>query len=375
MEAIGTLAGGVAHDFNNILAGILGGLSLLELDLGDRMQRQADIREMKSLVERGADLAKQLLGFGHRGKYDARPLDLAQVTRQTGTMFSRTRRDVTLQYDFAQDLKAVLMDHTQLEQILLNLFVNAGQAMPRGGRILLRAENVLLSKEQTEIQGAKPGPFVKLVVADTGAGMDAATQERIFEPFFTTKPAGQGSGLGLASVYGIVKNHGGMITVESAPGNGATFTIFLPSTDQPVEARRGSVPAPAPAGQGVILVVDDEEQLLRMGARMLEALGYEAMTACCGEEALEVVRKHKGRLTLVILDMTMPGMSGAATFDALRQIAPDLKVLLASGFSVEGQAQALLSRGANGFLQKPFDVSALAAKLKTLELWAPESPR
>ena len=365
MEAIGTLAGGVAHDFNNILGGVLGGLSLLEMELADRGVASADIENMKALVQRGADLAKQLLGFARRGRYDAKPLDLERVVRETGAMFGRSRPDVTLHYDFAPGLDAVLMDHTQLEQVLLNLFLNAGQAMPAGGPVLVSAGNTALTESEAAALQVEPGPFVRLVVADSGTGMDSATKARIFEPFFTTKPAGHGSGLGLASTYGIVRNHGGAISVESEPGKGAAFTILVPATDERVADTRmpGAVHH---EGTGTILVVDDEAPLRAICTRLLERMGYQVLTADGGRAALELLEAHQDRISLVILDLTMPGMSGAETFEAIRRMAPDQKVLLASGFSAEGQAKDLLDRGCNGFIQKPFDLGALTAKLREL---------
>ncbi len=363
LEAIGTLAGGVAHDFNNILAGILGWLSVLELGPGSAEATQEDIREVKGLVERGAVLAKQLLGFARRGKYDVRPLDLAKVAAETGTLFGRTRPDVALDLDLPPGLPPVLMDHVQLEQVLLNLFVNAGQAMPDGGRIRVTAEPVSLEAATAGNAEVGPGRYLRLRVTDSGAGMDATTRARIFEPFFTTKGMGKGTGLGLASVYGIVKNHGGAIEVESAPGQGTTFTLLLPTA---VEAAPRAAPAaenPRSPGRGTLLVVDDESAVLRMNARLLEGLGYVVLTASGGREAVELVRQHGTAISLVILDMTMPEMSGSQTFDALRDLNPDLKVLLASGYSVQGKAQQILDRGCNGFIQKPFDTTTLSAKL------------
>ena len=269
LESIGTFAGGIAHDFNNILGGILGGLSLLDLELGEANAHHDDILEMEALVERGAELTRQLLGFARRGKYDVRPLDLARVVRKTIAIFGRTRLDITVQIDVAPGLQAVLMDHSQLEQVLMNLFVNAGQAMGEGGRLIVSAENAVRSREEVAPYGAEPGRFVKLVVADTGVGMDAATLARIFEPFFTTKGPGQGTGLGLASVYGITKSHGGFITVESEVGRGTSFTLFLPATDRPTAPRMPSRRRRSSRGNGTILVVDDEEQILKVYAGLL----------------------------------------------------------------------------------------------------------
>jgi signal transduction histidine kinase len=368
MEALGTLAGGVAHDFNNILGGVLGGLSLLENELGDAASapQREYLREMKALVKRGAELTRELLGVARRGKYDVRPVDLAQAAQATATLFGRTRRDVTLEFDFPAALDAALVDYRQFEQILLNLLVNAGQAMPDGGRITLRAANVTLDAAAAAQKGVKPGRYVTLVVADTGCGMDAATQARVFEPFFTTKPPGQGTGLGLASAYGILKNHGGCISVESAPGRGAVFTLCFPATDPVGETEAAPAAAPAHVAGGTILVIDDDVHVLRTCAQMLRRLGYETLTAASGREGIWLVRTHHERLSLVILDLVMPEMSGAAAYHEIRGLAPELKVLIASGFSNEGQAQELLARGCVGFLQKPFDLEQLAAKLNAV---------
>jgi two-component system, cell cycle sensor histidine kinase and response regulator CckA len=366
MEAIGRLAGGVAHDFNNILGGILGGLSLLEAGFGEPGAEHPDIQEMKALVWRGADLAKQLLGFARGGKYDVRPLNMVRVLEKTSAMFGRTRKDITIQVDIAPGLPSVLMDHTQLEQVLLNLFLNAGQAMPGGGRLLLRAENANIDGASEEAtRGVSTGHFIKLVVTDTGMGMDAATRARIFEPFFTTKPHGKGTGLGLASAYGIINSHGGSIDVESAPGEGATFTLLLPATDR-MPSTNSAQEASIQRGKGTILVVDDEKQMLRTCARVLETLGYRALTASGGRQAMEILQQHGAEIDLVMLDMTMPEMNGSQTYDNLKEIAPAVKVLLSSGYSLDEQARDIMARGCNGFIQKPFDVAALSAKLSEI---------
>jgi len=362
MEAIGTLAGGIAHDFNNILAGILGGLALVELDVGDDGESTTDIQEMKALVSRGAALTQQLLGFARLGKYDLRPLDLSVVVAKTSAMYGRARADITIQLDFVPELLAVLMDHSQLEQVLLNLLVNAGQAMPEGGRLLLHAENAELADENGALLGVPPGRYVKLLVTDTGLGMDAKTMSRIFEPFFTTKAPGQGTGLGLASVYGIIKNHAGFIGVESEIGKGTTFTLLLPATERPVAGDKTLKPV-LPRGTGTILVVDDDAQVLNVCGRLLQKLGYEVLTAPGGKAAIELVRQQGAKISLVLLDMTMPEMSGRQTYEALQKLLPGIKVLLSSGYSIEGQAQSLLDSGCNGFIQKPFDAVALSSKV------------
>jgi PAS domain S-box-containing protein len=365
MEAIGTLAGGIAHDFNNILAGILGGLSLLELTRDVGGDDRADIREMKALVNRGSALSKQLVGFARRGKYDLKPIDLLRVTARTSSMYGRTRPDITIELDFATDLLPVLMDHSQLELVLLNLLVNAGQSMPEGGRLSLRAENADLQGDQGSRMGIPPGLFTRLVIADTGSGMDGKTMSRIFEPFFTTKGSGQGTGLGLASVYGVIKNHAGFIGVESELGKGTAFTLLLPATNRPVEDDAPPLAA-IQRGTGTILVVDDEEQMLKVYARLLHTLGYHVLTAPGGRQAVELVRQHQEKISLVILDMIMPDMSGRQTFEAIRKIRPNIKVLISTGNSIEGHAQELLNRGCNGLIQKPFEAEAFAAKVREL---------
>jgi PAS domain S-box-containing protein len=365
MEAIGTLAGGIAHDFNNILAGILGGLALVELELEEGSDTRTDLQEMKALVNRGAELTKQLLGFARLGKYDLKPLDLRRVVAKTSAMYGRARTDITIQLDFTPDLLAVLMDHSQLEQVLLNLLVNAGQAMPEGGHLHLHAENADLADDEGALLGVPPGLYAKLLVTDTGSGMDAKTMGRIFEPFFSTTGPGQGTGLGLASVYGIIKNHAGFIGVESEKGKGTTFTLLLPATERQVAEDKTPM-AVILHGSGTILVVDDEVQIMKVCARLLHKFGYEVLTAQGGQQALAIAREYGAKISLVLLDMTMPEMSGRQTYEALQKIVPGMKVLLSSGCSIEGQAQALLDSGCNGFIQKPFDAVALSAKVREI---------
>jgi two-component system, cell cycle sensor histidine kinase and response regulator CckA len=365
MEAIGTLASGIAHDFNNILAGVLGALSLVELECGEGSASKTDIHEIKALVNRGAALTKQLLGFARRGKYDLKPLALKLLVARTPAIYGHARADITVDLDFAPDLRAVLMDYSQLEQVLLNLLVNAGQAMPQGGHLLLHAENADLADAEGVLLGVPPGHYAKLLVTDSGLGMDAKTMGRIFEPFFTTKEPGQGSGLGLASVYGIIKNHAGFIGVESQMGKGTTFTLLLPATERKVAEEKppGTV---LQHGTETILVVDDEPQVLNVCARMLQKLGYEVLTAAGGRQAIELVRQHGAKISLVLLDMTMPEVSGRQTYETLQKNMPGIKVLLSSGCSIEGQAQELLDCGCAGFIQKPFDAVVLSAKVRKI---------
>jgi CheY-like chemotaxis protein len=287
------------------------------------------------------------------------------VVAETSAMYGRAHTDITIQLDFSPGLMAVLMDHSQLEQVVLNLLVNAGQAMPQGGHLLLHAENAELADADGALVGVPPGLYAKLIVTDTGSGMDAKTMGRIFEPFFTTKDPGQGTGLGLASVYGIIKNHAGFIGVESEMGKGTTFTLLLPATERQVAEDKTPV-AVLQHGTGTILVVDDEAQIVKVCSRLLQKFGYEVLTAPGGKQAIELVRRFGTKISLVLLDMTMPEMSGRQTYETLQKIMPGIKVLLSSGRSIEGQAQELLDSGCDGFIQKPFDAVALSAKVQEI---------
>jgi CheY-like chemotaxis protein len=252
-----------------------------------------------------------------------------------------------------------------MEQVFMNLYVNAWQAMPGGGEIYLKTEDVLLDEEQAVTYAIKPGKYVKISVTDTGTGMDEKTKDRIFDPFFTTKGMGRGTGLGLATVYGIIKGHKGMINVDSEPGHGTTFNIYLPASEREVVGEKTATRTIA-RGTETILLVDDEKMVLEVSREILEFLGYRVYAAGSGQEALAVYMEKRNEIDLVILDMIMPGISGGETFDRLRGINSGIKVLLSSGYSIEGQAQEILDRGCNGFLQKPFQLEKLSRKVREM---------
>ncbi len=363
LEAIGTLAGGIAHDFNNLLMGIQGNASLLLFNMDPDDPRREKLKNIEKYVGSGAELTRQLLGFARRGKYEVKRLDVHRLLADGSRMFGRTRKDIRIRLDCADDLWSVDADRGQLEQVLLNLYVNAGQAMPDGGRLYIRADNRQVDAQRAETLQIKAGPYVMISVRDTGVGMDEALQQKIFDPFFTTKAVGRGSGLGLASAYGIIRNHGGTLAVESRSGEGAAFTIYLPASDRPAES--ASAPrSETTGGSGTLLLVDDEEMILDVGRQMIEALGYQAVTASSGREALALFRERGSDIRAVILDMVMPEMSGAETFDRLKRMAPDVRVLLSSGYSRRGQAEEILRRGCRGFIQKPFRIEELSRKIE-----------
>jgi two-component system cell cycle sensor histidine kinase/response regulator CckA len=247
--------------------------------------------------------------------------------------------------------------------VLLNLLVNAWQAMPEGGEIVVATENIELLAGDARVFHVVPGRFVKVVVSDSGIGMDEQTKSRVFDPFFTTKEMGRGTGLGLASAYGIVKNHGGIIIVHSEKGSGSTFHIYLPASEKSIELNRDAA-ADVPGGNETILLIDDEEMILDVARQLLASLGYTVFSANSGESALELYRSQYQRIDLVILDMIMPQMSGSRVFESLKDIHPGVRVLLSSGYSINGQAMNILSRGCRGFIQKPFTVQELALKLR-----------
>jgi len=365
MEAVGTLAGGIAHDFNNLLMGIQGYTSLMLLKIDSKHPHYDKLKSIEQYIESGAELTRQLLGFARGGKYDVKPVDLNELVDKTATMFGRTKKEVVISTRFEEDLWAVEADQGQIEQVLLNLFVNAWQAMPGGGDLILETKNVTLNAAAVSPYGLPPGSYVKVSIRDSGLGMDENTQRRIFEPFFTTKEMGRGTGLGLASAYGIIKNHNGIIEVESKVGEGTTFTIYLPASQKTVQKEAGQEGIIL-RGPETVLLVDDEDMIIEVGAEILEALGYKVLTARSGPEAIEVFNANKGQVDIVVLDMIMPGMGGGDAYDQLREIDPNVKVLLSTGYSLRGEASEILKRGCNGFIQKPFNIKMLSQKLREI---------
>ncbi len=363
MEAIGTLAGGIAHDYNNLLMGILGNASLMTFDLDPNHPHYEKLQNIEKYVQSGADLTKQLLGFAKGGKYEVKSIDANDVVRQSSEMFSRTKKEIRIHQNFQKNIWPVEADPNQVEQVLLNLYVNAGQAMPGGGELYLQTENVTLDDSYTQHFSVQAGDYVKISIADTGIGMDEKTIKRIFDPFFTTKDMGRGTGLGLASAYGIIKNHGGIINADSIINKGTTFNVFLPASDKNI-VKTKPLNQKTLKGVGTVLLVDDEEMIIDVGSQILENLGYSVLSARSGTDAIEVYRVHQDEIILVILDMIMPDLGGGETYDRLRKINPEIKILLSSGYSIDGRASEIMDRGCNGFIQKPFNIKQLSRKIR-----------
>ncbi|MBW1743007.1 MAG: PAS domain S-box protein [Deltaproteobacteria bacterium] len=364
MEAIGTLAGGIAHDFNNVLMAIQGHTSLMSSDIDTDHPHFEHLSGIEHTVQRGAGLARQLLGFARGGKYEVKSSDMNELIEESCKMFGRTKKEIEIHTKYQKDIWPAEVDRAQIEQVLLNLYVNAWQAMPHGGHLYVETTHAIVDENDAKPSGIEPGNYVKIVVTDTGVGMDKVTQQRIFDPFFTTKEMGRGTGLGLASAYGIIKNHGGIIRVYSEEGEGSTFNIYLPASEKEIEVGEGKPVEEVVKGTGTILLVDDENMVLGVGKEMLERIGYSVMLATNGMEAVQVYRKHKDEIDLIILDMIMPEMGGGETYDQIKEDSPKVKVLLASGYSINGEATEILKRGCNGFIQKPFNMKELSGRIR-----------
>jgi PAS domain S-box-containing protein len=365
MEAMGTLAGGIAHDFNNLLMGIQGRTSLMVMDSDTSHSHFEHLKGIEDYVKSAADLTQQLLGFARGGKYEIKPTELNALIKNENRMFGRTRKEINIQENFKRDLWAVEVDRTQIEHMLLNIYINAWHAMPGGGDLYIQTENVIIDKDYIKPYQVEPGKYVKISITDTGVGMDKATQQRIFDPFFTTKEMGRGTGLGLASAYGIIKNHNGFIDVFSKRGEGTTFNIYLPASEKEA-VKEEEVNEELFRGTETLLLVDDEDMIIDVGCGIIEKLGYKSLTAKSGKEAIGVYKKNHDKIDMVILDMIMPDMGGGKTYDKLKEINPDIKVLLSSGYSINGQATEILDRGCNGFIQKPFNMADLSKKIREI---------
>lgn len=363
MEALGTLAGGIAHDFNNLLMGIQGNASLMQLVLGENNPHIEKLKSIEKLVTDGSELTKQLLGVARGGKYEAIPADVNTIIEKSTDLFGRTKKEISIHKILYKDLWVAEVDRGQIEQVLLNLYVNAWHAMPDGGDLYVETKNVALDEYYTKSFGINPGKYIRISVTDNGIGMDEETRKKVFDPFFTTKEMGRGTGLGLASAYGIIRNHKGFINVYSEIEQGTTFNIYLPVSTKKIEEEKSSEEEII-TGNETILFVDDEDAIIEVGRQLLEALGYKVLLTKSGEETIDIYKKEMKNIDLIILDMIMPGMSGGDTYDELLKINPDVKVLLASGYSLNGQAEKILERGCEGFIQKPFNLEELSKKIR-----------
>ena len=367
MESVGRLAGGVAHDFNNLLTVINGycDLMLEGMEPSDPLKEQ--LKEVRGAGQRAAALTQQLLAFSRRQVMRPQVLDLNGFLRETERLLQRLiGEDIQLATVLDAALGRVKADPGQINQVILNLAVNARDAMPGGGRLTIETANVDIGAEGAAAQaGWRAGRYVRLSVSDTGAGMDAETRRHLFEPFFTTKPAGQGTGLGLSSVYGIVQQSDGWISVYSEPGQGTQFHVYLPRLEDPGEAAAAPMENPAPAfGTETILVTEDQDNVRKLVSRMLRGFGYHLLEAANGEEALAVAAAHAGPIHLLITDVVMPAMSGRELGAELKRRRPEIRVLYMSGYTGNAIARRGLLEEGVAFIQKPFTAESLAGKVR-----------
>jgi PAS domain S-box-containing protein len=365
MEAVGTLAGGIAHDFNNLLQAIQGYTELLLMRKKEGEPGFRELREVIRAAKRGAALTKQLLTFSRKVESKRKPLDLNEEVEELRQLLERTLpKMIQVEFNLQPDLRTINADSAQLKQVLMNLAVNAKDAMPEGGKLVIETQNITLDQEFCKRYAeVNPGDYVLLSMDDTGHGMEKETLEHIFDPFYTTKEVGKGTGLGLAIVYGIVKNHEGYVMCYSRPGSGTSFRIYLPSleaaTEHEVSVESQAAKSPVMGGDETILLVDDEEFIRELGVDVLGQSGYTVLTASNGEQALEVYRREGERIDLVILDLIMPGMGGGKCLEGLLKIDPQAQVLIASGYSPDASTQGTLEAGAAAFINKPYDTKKL----------------
>ena len=378
VEAIGRLAGGVAHDFNNLLMTIKGCSELLlgELDSGD--SRREEVEEIRKAAERATALTRQLLAFGRRQVLQPQVLDLNEVVANMDRMLQRLiGEDIHLLTVLDPELWPVKVDPGQIEQVIMNLAVNARDAMPGGGKLTIETANLVLDEGYARRHvSVKPGPCVMLAVTDNGCGMDKETQSHLFEPFFTTKKKGEGTGLGLSTVYGIVKQSGGNIWAYSESGLGTTFKIYLPRVEEAVKTYKPKVvPTVSPGGSETILLVEDEEAVRAIVSKILQNKGYTVLEAHHGHEALQICKDHQGPIHLMVTDVVMPHMSGRELAERLTSLRPELRVLFMSGYPDKAIAHHGVLEAGTSFLQKPFTLSALECKVRDLLDAPPQSAR
>jgi len=363
MEALGTLAGGIAHDFNNILMGIQGNIDLALFQLEPDHPYHTRLELIRKLIRSGSELTGQLLGFARGGKYEIVTVDINSLLIRSSSLFNRTGKEIVIDMKLQEDVWAVDVDQGQIEQVFMNILINARQAMPEGGNLYIETKNVLRTEAELKPYRVPPGRYVRISFTDTGIGMDENILERIFDPFFTTKKLARGTGLGLASAYGIVKNHGGYITVKSSLGQGSIFTIDLPASANAATSI-DEVDEKLMTGHETILVVDDEKNVVAVINEILASLGYRVFVAGSGQEAVAIYMEKKDIIDLIILDMIMPGMSGERTFEILREIYQEVKVILTSGYSLDEHTRCTLAHGCKGFLQKPFNMHEISQKIR-----------
>ena len=365
MEAIGTLAGGIAHDFNNILAIIMGNLDMALHDLPADHPVYHSLEQISEASVRARDLVNQILIFSREGKEELIPLRPQSIINKTLNLLrSATPTTVSIEQSVSEDCGTVMADPTQLHQLLMNLFTNSVHAMAEKGEVEVSLQEVDLCGEESGLEGASPGAYVMLSVTDNGVGMDKETIDRIFDPFYTTKAVGEGTGMGLSVVHGIVESHGGMITVESKPGKGSVFKVYLPVVKHEEVPESADYSAPPPTGNESILFVDDEENLAVLGRRMLERLGYQVTSETSSVAILEILKSDPNSFDLLITDQSMPDMSGLELIGEVLKIRPDMPIILCTGYSSKVSEENVKKMGVRELVMKPYEKKLLAEAIR-----------
>lgn len=365
MHSFDTLAGGIAHNFNNILMGIQGNASLMMFDKKPEDPDYARLKNIQNLIDNGARLTNKLIGYAREGSYYLNAGNLNQIVRETLDFYFKHSKDISIHLKLDETLSPTRIDKTQIGYVLLDIYSNAVDAMPEGGELFIKTANVTHVDIKGKTYQPVFGEYAMLSVRDTGTAMSREIMSRIFEPFFTTKGLAKGSGLGLASVYGIIKGHNGYIEVESEPGKGTTFSIYLPAIVELIQETE-TTPKEFLMGKETVLLVDDVEMVLETGEEILARLGYMVISAGSGSKAIKLFMEHKMRIDVVLLDMVMPEIGGGKVFDRIKKLRPDIKFLLTSGYSQDGEASEILKRGCNGFIQKPFRTMDISRKLREI---------
>jgi CheY-like chemotaxis protein len=365
LESLGVLAGGIAHDFNNLLTSILGNADLASRELSPASPIRIYLEDIETVSRRAAELCRQMLAYSGKGRFVVQSLSLNDVVREMAHLLSVSiSKKVVIKYSFFSEIPSVMADATQLRQVVMNLITNASDAIAEVSGVVTLSTGVM-DCDEAYLEGAAgfsqaipPGQYVFLEVSDTGCGIEPENISRIFDPFFTTKFTGRG--LGLAAVMGIVRGHRGALRVYSEAGRGTTFKVLFPAHHGPVTSvDTFETSTKAWKGHGVVLLADDEESIRSMGRRMLERMGYQVLVAADGRDAVQEFTKHREKIRLVVLDMTMPHLDGEACFRELRRIDPNVKVIMTSGYNEQEVISRFVGKGLAGFVQKPYGVSDL----------------
>ena len=375
IKAVGTLASGIAHDFNNILMAIQGNTSLLLLEISQGDPRYPRLKSIEAHIENASRVTRQLLGYARMGRYEIRRREVNQLLEETAETFGRARKDIAIRRRFTEMNTCAEVDSGQFKQALLNLLVTAGNTMPNGGTISLKTQRISQTVLPARFPNPRPGDYIRIEMADTGVGMEPAVRESLFEPFFAPSPSQADNPLGLAAAYGSIKGHGGFVRVESTPGAGTCFYLYIPAvplteldeTSCTIEEDAPSAETAAQAGEGAaILLIDDNQTILDIGQGMLEALGYQVITAGDGASAVNRFKNQYSDFDLVLMDLALPDMEGETLFQTLQAIKPDIKVLIISGRDLDQRAEDLLSAGCCGFIPKPFTMETMAEQIQSV---------